>query len=188
MKYTNRQLYGGAITLNIPEGFENVSSVRDIPNHQEVFVDNFSECSIIVEILEPVDAPRYRNSIAEYYFNDISEFNDSLSTKIVCSEPLSAYSSGLQISKCTGVQVLDKRYQKGVRREDLYLCLLVLRVMSKNADIVISFNCPSQHINPCQYPSADTDQSFRKLSQNEVDEAMNEILRSFAIKDYNLFV
>lgn len=188
MKYTNKKLYGGAITLNLPEGFDNVSSVRDIPDHQEVFVDNFSECSIIVEILDPVNVPRYKNNVAEYYFRDISEFNNSLSTKILYSEPLLTYSSDLQISKCTGMQILDKRYQEGVRREELYLYLIVLRIMSKKADIVISFNCPSQCIIPCQSSSVITDPNFREISRNEVDEAMNEVLRSFSIKDYNLFV
>ncbi|OII74636.1 uncharacterized protein cubi_00189 [Cryptosporidium ubiquitum] len=188
MEYTNRKLYGGAITLDIPKEFDDVSNVRVIPDHQEVFVDKFSECSIIVEILDPIYTVGYGNNVAEYYFNDISEFNNSLNTKIMYSEPLSVYSNDLHISKCIGIQTLDKRYPEGVHREELNLYLLVLRIVSKNADIVISFNSPSKHSTSNQPLHGTTDACFRKLTEMEIDEIMNKILRNFTINDYDLFV
>ncbi|KAK9174386.1 Ran-interacting Mog1 protein family protein [Cryptosporidium meleagridis] len=185
MEYTNRKLYGGAITLNIPKEFDDISNVRDIPDHQEVFVDELSESSIIVEILDPIDFDGCRN-VAEYYFMDISEFNSSLDTRIIYSEPLFTYSSDLQISKCFGNQKLDKRYPEGIRREELDLYLLVLRVASKKADIVISFNNPRG----CTAidKSLHTNTEKRKLTEKEIREIMDEILRSFIIKDDSLFL
>lgn len=188
MEYKNRKLYGGAITLNIPKEFDDVSNVREIPDHQEVFVDKFSECSIIVEILDPINTAGYGNNVAEYYFNDISELNNSLNTKIIYSEPLSVHSNDLKISKCIGIQTLDKRYPEGIHREELNLYLLVLRVVSKKADIVISFNNPSMNATRNQSSHPETDTNSRKLSQIEMNEIMNEILRNFVIRDYNLFV
>ncbi|KAJ1605402.1 putative RAN guanine nucleotide release factor [Cryptosporidium canis] len=188
MKYENKKLYGGAITLNIPEGFDNISDVRDVPDHQEVFVDSFSECSIIVEILEITDVGGYEGNIAEYYFNDISEFNCSLNTKITCSEPLFSYSSDFEISKCVGTQVLDKRYQEGMQREELYLHLAVIRLKSTNADIVISFNCPSRFETRSQSSIMGNDIYSREISRSQVDQIMSEVLKSFAIIDYSLFV
>ncbi|KAH8584682.1 RAN guanine nucleotide release factor [Cryptosporidium sp. chipmunk genotype I] len=185
MEYTNRKLYGGAIELNIPKEFDDISNVRDIPDHQEVFVDKLSECSIIVEILDLVDSVG-RGNVAEYYFKDISEFNNSLDTKIIYSEPLSAYSNDLQISKCIGSQILDKRYPEGIQREELNLYLLLLRIVPKRADIVISFNSPSRF--PAINQSLQTKTEYRRLSEKDINEIMDEILRSFAIKDYNLFV
>ena len=35
----SRELYGGAITFNVPSRFADVSRFRDIPDHQEVLVD-----------------------------------------------------------------------------------------------------------------------------------------------------
>ncbi|TRY53554.1 Ran-interacting Mog1 protein [Cryptosporidium tyzzeri] len=185
MEYTNRKLYGGAITLNIPKEFDDVSNVRDVPDHQEVFVDGFSESSIIVEILDPIDFAGCRN-VAEYYFMDISEFNSSLDTRIIYSEPLSTYSNDLEISKCFGNQKLDKRYPDGIRREELDLYLLVLRVVSKKADIVISFNNPTGCA--ATKKSLHTNTDNRRHKEREIREIMDEILRSFTIKDYNLFL
>ena len=46
-------LYGGAITCQIPERFLDCSEFRQVPDHQEVFIDkNQSDQSIIFEILE----------------------------------------------------------------------------------------------------------------------------------------
>lgn len=46
------QLFGGAITCNLPSEFEDISRVRDVPNHQEVLVHKTNDSSCIVEILE----------------------------------------------------------------------------------------------------------------------------------------
>ena len=47
-------LFGGAIRLGIPtEEFIDASTMRQVPDHQEVWVSkNDPECSIIVELLD----------------------------------------------------------------------------------------------------------------------------------------
>jgi hypothetical protein len=44
-----RNLYGGAITLDIPARFKDVSALREIPDNQEVFVDIDTDQSFILE-------------------------------------------------------------------------------------------------------------------------------------------
>ena len=48
------QLFGGAITCAIPGEFDDISSVRQVPDNQEVYVHRSGDVSIIVEILEMV--------------------------------------------------------------------------------------------------------------------------------------
>lgn len=46
-------LFGGAMELHhLPSTFTNIAIFRQVPDHQEVFVDNFSNASLMVELLE----------------------------------------------------------------------------------------------------------------------------------------
>jgi hypothetical protein len=47
-----RELYGGAIKLNLPTSYDDVSNFRQVPDHQEVWVDRDSNTSLIVELLD----------------------------------------------------------------------------------------------------------------------------------------
>jgi hypothetical protein len=47
-----KDLFDGAISVNMFENFEDASKFRQVPDHQEVFIDIFSDVSLIVEILE----------------------------------------------------------------------------------------------------------------------------------------
>ncbi|KAI3788742.1 hypothetical protein L2E82_01515 [Cichorium intybus] len=45
-------LFGGAISTTFPLRFEDVSNIREVPHHQEVFVDPACDESLIFELLE----------------------------------------------------------------------------------------------------------------------------------------
>ncbi|TVU14242.1 hypothetical protein EJB05_37698, partial [Eragrostis curvula] len=47
-----RPLFGGAISTTFPVRFQDVSNIREVPDHQEVFVDPARDESIIVELLD----------------------------------------------------------------------------------------------------------------------------------------
>ncbi|GMM49125.1 Ran GTPase-binding protein [Starmerella bacillaris] len=53
------KLFGGAITADIPQTLLDASDLREVPDHQEVFVGttNSQNASLIVELLEPIDKP-----------------------------------------------------------------------------------------------------------------------------------
>ncbi|EEF38202.1 ran guanine nucleotide release factor [Ricinus communis] len=50
--YTERPLFGGAITTSFPLRFQDVSNIRQVPDHQEVFVDPARDESLIFELLD----------------------------------------------------------------------------------------------------------------------------------------
>ncbi|KAK6802860.1 hypothetical protein RDI58_000644 [Solanum bulbocastanum] len=47
-----RSLFGGAISTTFPIRFQDVSNVRQVPDHQEVFVDPERDESLIIELLD----------------------------------------------------------------------------------------------------------------------------------------
>ena len=55
--YKLAPLFGGAITASIPSTYTDVSAIRQVPDHQEVWLDSEGFTSIVVEILERVEKP-----------------------------------------------------------------------------------------------------------------------------------
>eukprot|EP00439_Symbiodinium_sp_Y106_P023415 s5977_g2.t2 len=49
-------LYGGALTCELPRTLTDASAFREVPDHQEVWVDTSSDRTIVIEILEAKDA------------------------------------------------------------------------------------------------------------------------------------
>lgn len=71
--FIRKNLFGGAITIELPENAFDVSKIRQVPDHEEVFVHPKSDQSIMIEILEHVDLD---DSLAcEHYFKDLAEAN-----------------------------------------------------------------------------------------------------------------
>lgn len=48
----DRSLFGGAVSSTFPIRFQDVSNVRQVPDHQEVFVDPERDESLIIELLD----------------------------------------------------------------------------------------------------------------------------------------
>jgi hypothetical protein len=82
------QLYGGAITTALPSRFVDVSQMRQVPDHQEVYVDMNSDQSIIFELLSMDDVANDR--AAQHHWNDLAQANDAeTSSRVVSTERLS---------------------------------------------------------------------------------------------------
>lgn len=86
VEFEHKQLYGGAITVDIPTGVLDASNFRQIPDTQEVFVansdnvDNYAQLnkddSIIVDLMERVEARDDQEAIRVHY-SEISALNDA---------------------------------------------------------------------------------------------------------------
>ncbi|KAE8023280.1 hypothetical protein FH972_008996 [Carpinus fangiana] len=50
--FTERPLFGGAISSTFPSRFQDVSNVRQVPDHQEAYVDPARDESLIFELLD----------------------------------------------------------------------------------------------------------------------------------------
>ncbi|GMP94516.1 hypothetical protein CsSME_00043958 [Camellia sinensis var. sinensis] len=74
--HTERPLFGGAIASTFPLRFQDVSNIRQVPDHQEVFVDPARNESLIFELLdlklEVVD-----NGSATWFLHDLAREQDA---------------------------------------------------------------------------------------------------------------
>lgn len=57
VNYAKADLFGGAITCLLPTTFADVSDIRQVPDHQEVWLDKDGFTNVIIEILERVEKP-----------------------------------------------------------------------------------------------------------------------------------
>lgn len=87
-EYKVIELYGGACQISIPQRFIDVSNMRQVPDHQEVFACGaHTDQSIIVEIVElSADVPD--DEIAAFHFNELAQVNQSIQHSIRHRETL----------------------------------------------------------------------------------------------------
>src|ERR1700759_1879803 len=71
INFSTFPLFGGAITAQIPSEFGDVSNFRQVPDHQEVFVQADGLTSIIFEILERVEKDLSDEDALKYHLKDI---------------------------------------------------------------------------------------------------------------------
>lgn len=70
------KLFGGAIECHIPPSYMDISKLREVPDNQEVFADEHSDVSLIVEILQvPEDDDTPLPAI--YHFHELAECNSA---------------------------------------------------------------------------------------------------------------
>ncbi|GLD96994.1 hypothetical protein PINS_up005677 [Pythium insidiosum] len=69
-----RELFGGALSCAIPDGFADVSSFRQVPDNQEVFANATTDQCIIIELLQYEADVRDEDS-AQFFFNEIATSN-----------------------------------------------------------------------------------------------------------------
>lgn len=172
MKKNIAELFGGAITMELERSFEDVSIIRPVPDHQEVYVDKHSETSIIVELLTYENSVTDQNA-AKYYFDDLASCNEALSSTIIASAVITSSEDPIYIiphvessfNRCVliGQQSIKKFNSSsgggggGVADETeaevdhIMIFLTILRLKSVATDLVLTVNAPMallSHIDP----------------------------------------
>ncbi|GAB2297209.1 hypothetical protein Dimus_031322 [Dionaea muscipula] len=74
--YVVSPLYGGAISSTFPQRFEDVSNIRQVPDHQEVFADPAHDESLIFEVLDLEDDVA-DNVSATWFLQDLATEQDA---------------------------------------------------------------------------------------------------------------
>jgi len=86
MQFATHELYGGAFKIDLPTSYADISQIRDVPNHQEVFVDSDADQSVVIELnsmAEVSDA-----DAAMYLFKDLMNDSGAASVNVTNSGPL----------------------------------------------------------------------------------------------------
>jgi hypothetical protein len=182
------------------------SNIREIPDHQEVYLDTQGYTNVIVEVLERVGAdkaPTDEDAI-KYHLHDIVS-TETDKTKfwgggtvhlvklpyVLTHQPIrQSWQTSSDIPACTlfSSQHVDRNAPGRETKEDFTGTLLILaRLEKQKTDILIVVNVP--HI-PGEYKKDDIDLPAQKLGQLIEDgvKIQQRILETFEIKDYGLFV
>ncbi|KAF8590522.1 Mog1p/PsbP-like protein [Ramaria rubella] len=173
-----RELFGGAITMDVPQDFIDASGLRQIPDTQEVYLDPASDISIIVEVLQGVDVEGPEHAI-KFHFDSLAYDNSATSQKI------------LKIIQPSGSQVVSihetprpivlhgeqeaRKFNRSIA-DQVRVYLALYRVESKRVDVVLTVNAPLSVEGGNSQPDEKAGQTF------------NDAASSLTIVDFGLFV
>ncbi|KAL1741886.1 hypothetical protein HDZ31DRAFT_44464 [Schizophyllum fasciatum] len=174
-----RDLFGGAITARTPSSLINASDLRQIPDTQEVFLYPDSSASIIVEILERVEAEHY-DAAVRFHFDSLAHDNDAQASTVTSVSVIPNDRGGDQTPSAVilnGTQSVAKFNRSTL---DVVRVLLALyRVESKRIDLVITFNVPTV--------TSDDSGAVTSEQLSKIESDFQALVTSLQIVDFGLF-
>lgn len=172
---SNYELYGGAITVNLPANLIDASDMRQVPDAQEVFLDRNSDMSIIFEILDRVE-PADLDEAARFHFDSIAHDSSAQSSTVddvrIPDEQRQAPPHTPKPILLEGVQQVAKFNRTQLDNVKIFLALY--RLTELPHDIVFVLNVPL---------TASTNTQFLQLIRSMFADAAS----SLVIEDFALF-
>ncbi|KAI9844458.1 MAG: hypothetical protein M1837_005540 [Sclerophora amabilis] len=209
--FSSTPLFGGAMMVDLPSGFGDVSNLRQVPDHQEVYLDNTGFASIIFEINERVDTVQTDEEALRYHLDDLIDSRDE-GVKIWSSSTVAFSKLPPNTSSYTLFATHDHRQRPSASSErshtrlqqqestgsepgqrsppDLDLTgilLTLIRLEAQTTDLLININIP--HVKG-EYDESSVQPETGRAGPL-LDQAMvfrDEIFKSFEIRDWGLFV
>lgn len=176
-------LYGGAFQMDLPTTFVDVSNLRQVPDHQEVFTFAKNDQSCIVELLDKVNEPD--ENAARFHFEQLAESNESTNFEIIEQGEMQAPSvssvTPTYCSYCVGRQIVSKLKDEATQANQIKIFLVLFRLHNVNTDLLITFNAPEE-INPTSQVKV----SFIE-DENSVSQLFRGIVESFQINSMDIF-
>ncbi|GAX14929.1 hypothetical protein FisN_12Lh369 [Fistulifera solaris] len=177
-----RQLFGGSIECKVPEGWRDVSDIRQVPDHQECWQDDQGNL-LVIEILD-YQTDVTDDQAARYFFQDLAESNGVINPQDVSFAPSdpSPIIAGLPPTAvlCTGSgsQRMSQGRERVPQPSDpiwIHVELCAIRLPTVSTDILITLTSPA-----ASNPQADGNGTKPSLQ-------FQAILASFCIRDWSLF-
>ena len=203
-----RQFYGGAIQGSLAEDFKDVSDLRPVPDHQEVYM-NDSEVSIIIELLD-LNHEEVDDKILHYYFQDLAGHNESEKTTVL-SENIAMSDDFMPLigPSFPRMAIIGKQSVKKYRSAtsplmDVYIFMVLVRLRNVGTDMLVTLNFPCNEAlknaislealdnalekTDLLLPSAEIDAVFQEvLEAQHAIPAFKELLNTIRVEDWSLF-
>ncbi|KAL8932525.1 MAG: hypothetical protein Q9216_006798 [Gyalolechia sp. 2 TL-2023] len=188
-----RELFGGAMVVNLPNGYADVSDIREVPDHQEIYLDASGFSSIIVEIAERVSEPPTDDEALKFHFEDIVEEQDTGRIWQTDSANLPLFPPNTPchtlLATTTPPPAPNGNIQRPLTPKFTAIILTLIRLVPQATDIVVTINIP--HIPGQQEPSDDGAVNFEQGKFGSlVEEGVrirDEVWRTLQVKDWGLF-
>lgn len=205
LEYQSVALFGGALTVSLPSTFTDVSQIRQVPDHQEVWIDNAGFSSVVIDILERVtvaassslsnpedpDAAALKHHLHDIVASDGS--SDAENTTILSIAELSfpRFPAG---TKAYGLlaQVPTAEKMKGRANEPdvVGMFLMVVRLKVQGTDLVVSVNVP--HVVGTQGYDGGGGLEFRAGRMGTLmemgEKIKDKVVETLEVKEWGLFV
>lgn len=189
MNLKQTDLYGGTIRGAIPEGYADVSLFRQVPDHQEAFVNQDGEDSLLYDILERV--PKQGKEAVNAHLEELADLN-GVGQKYTVKDIRPATASkteGAEAYISIAVEPSNKwgRPDHGEVEHIVAIVVGLVRLEKADSDILITFNVPFKDAT-----EVDTVQKWlhdgpvpQRLG--EAIQAIEQCIDNFEVKDWSLF-
>ncbi|QDS71537.1 hypothetical protein FKW77_005326 [Venturia effusa] len=185
--FKSTELFGGALVADLPATFSDISTIRQVPDHQEIYLDPNGFTNIIIEVNERVSAEDACTDMEalKYHFKDIvaSETDEvKFWSEDAANLTKMPDAPALVLFATTHPLEGDKR----AKDDFTGIMLLLIRLEKQTADILIAINVP--HV-PGEYEKDAINLDQQKIGPHlEAGLAIRKhILESFEVKDWSLF-
>ncbi|MCJ1424638.1 multicopy suppressor of ts gsp1, partial [Sticta canariensis] len=187
MTFRQMEFFGGAMTAEIPEGFGDVSLLRPVPSHQEIYLSATGFTSLILEINERVEDLSSDEEALRYHFDDVVTPGDishvwetsnvmqlpnfPSPTPTLCllatASPPPAPPSSSQQEPGIATTTSPQPDPVGPPRTSTAILLTLIRLRPQSTDLLLTINVPFRH--PLQVPSGDPSSSSTLYSSNQTN-------------------
>lgn len=176
-----QNLYGGHFSIELINGSENyvdASTVREVPDNQEVFVGKNDDSSVIIDILEEVDHDDLEAAMTEHLDDVLSELANVVIEKDDIVVRKDTISNGMIIAKLTiekavistaNISEETTLFKESESLKQLHMYIGLLRLKEYESDILVSYNPP------------------QRSHDEHVLEAFERMLQSLTLKDPSIF-
>ncbi|KAL8683985.1 MAG: hypothetical protein Q9186_000015 [Xanthomendoza sp. 1 TL-2023] len=165
------ELFGGAIITQLPASYTDVSTIREVPDHQEIYLDATGFSSIIIEIAERVTDPATDQEALKFHFQDILDENDTSQIWQTDVAQLPHFPNN--------IHALTPKF--------VAIIMTLIRLEPQSTDIVVTVNIP--HIPGHQEYGDDMnfeEGKFGRLVEEGV-RVRDEVWKSLEVRDWGLF-
>ncbi|KAJ4292917.1 hypothetical protein N0V88_005580 [Collariella sp. IMI 366227] len=167
--YKKTDLFGGALTCDLPDNFADVSTIRKVPDNQEVYIDKDGFTSIIFDIGEDADTVKVWNTTETQF----SRLDSSIPAYTLIA---------------TQTPRPRKPEDDAPRNAPDFtaLILTLVRLEKEKTDVLITINVP--HIKG-EYDEEQVDMELGKQGEliGDAVEYAARIWATFAVHDWRLF-
>jgi hypothetical protein len=184
--WTERPLYGGAITCEIPSDWRDVSDIRQVPDHQECWQEA-DGAVLVVEILERQEVSDVDG--AAFFFNDLAQANGASTPQDARFQPATLTLPNLPENStlCSGIG-----FQKVAKGRELDIAgnprtqevrwikvdLAAFRLQRFKTELLVTMTIPIS--DPNGTPAPGNNSSF--------DQRFQHIMSTLKVRDWKLFV
>ncbi|KAF5180490.1 Ran guanine nucleotide release factor [Thalictrum thalictroides] len=190
-----RSLFGGAISSTFPLRFQDLSDIRQVPDHQEAFADPSRDESLVIELLDLKHDVEDSRS-ATWFFQDLATEQDA-ENSIVVEQSGVFQADGLRyrnvpavLTTAVGQMNISKEKQGREAQNIVKVYLANLRLKEVGTDVLIIAYEPIV-ISPFSKTAATVGAGLAVPAAQSGGMAMSDVFKlavsNFKVHDWNLF-